>query len=89
MMISKISACMFGLLLLACLSQSIRVDPNNSLFVEQYNRYAVFHGVNAVYKIHPFHPDLNTFSANFSLTDHDLLNLKNWGMNVIRLHAAW
>ena len=78
--------CTSLLILLTC---SIRVDPNTSLFVDQYNRYSVFHGVNAVFKTFPFHPDLNTFSTNYSLTDYDLENLKHWGMNVIRLHAAW
>mgnify|MGYP000928100647 CR=1 FL=1 len=68
---------------------SIKVDSNNSLFVDQFGRYRVYHGVNAVYKTHPFHPNIVDFSTNYSLTDHDLLNLKNWGMNVIRLHAAW
>lgn len=79
------------ILLVLCLfmAQSIRVDPENSLFVDQYNRYTVYHGINTVYKIHPFHPDLVNFSTNYSLTDHDLLNLRNWGMNVIRLHCAW
>jgi endoglycosylceramidase len=78
-----------ALLLLLGVVSSVRVDPNNSMFVDQYNRYTVYHGVNAVYKIYPFHPNLVEFSANYSLTDHDLLNLRNWGMNVIRLHAAW
>lgn len=80
----------FIYILLTILSiQTIRVDTNNSLFVDQYNRYTIYHGVNAVYKIYPFHPDLNTYNSNYSLTDHDLINLKNWGMNVIRLHCAW
>ena len=70
-------------------THSIKVDSNNSLFVDQFGRYRVYHGVNAVYKTHPFHPNIVDFSTNYSLTDHDLLNLKNWGMNVIRLHAAW
>lgn len=76
-------------LLIILTATSIRVDSNTSLFVDQYNRYTVFHGVNAVYKTHPFHPNLYEYSSNYSLTDRDLLNLKNWGMNVIRLHAAW
>ncbi len=67
----------------------VRVDPESSLFVDQFGRFAVFHGVNAVYKTFPFHPNLVEFSTNYSLTDHDLLNLRGWGMNVIRLHAAW
>lgn len=71
------------------LSCSIKVDPNNTLFVDQFGRYRIYHGVNAVYKTYPFHPNLVNFSTNYSLTDHDLFNLKHWGMNVIRLHAAW
>lgn len=59
------------------------------MFVDQYGRFTVYHGVNAVYKIAPFHPDLEHFSTNYSLTDHDLYNLRHWGMNVIRLHCAW
>ena len=72
-----------------CITSSIKVDTNNSLFVDQFGRYRIYHGVNAVYKTHPFHPNLVDFSTNYSLTDHDLFNLKNWGMNVIRLHASW
>lgn len=68
---------------------SIKVDPENSLFVDQYNRYRIYHGVNVVFKTSPFYPDTEHFSTNFSLTDTDLYNLKNWGMNVIRLHIAW
>lgn len=76
-------------LLLFVATTAYRVDPNNSLFLDQYNRYTIFHGVNAVYKTYPFHPNLVEFSTNYSLTDQDLINLKNWGMNAIRLHAAW
>lgn len=39
-------------------AKAYRVDPNNSLFLDQYNRYTIFHGVNAVYKTYPFHPNL-------------------------------
>ena len=85
----KISTKLFIVALLLIVVQTVKVDPNNSLFVDSYNRYRIFHGVNAVYKTHPFHPDLVNFSTNYSLTDHDLQNLKDWGMNTIRLHAAW
>ena len=74
---------LFGL----CLN--LKVDTANSLFLDQYGRYRVYHGVNAVYKIFPFHPDLTNFNSNYSLTDHDLYNLKHWGMNAIRLHCSW
>lgn len=75
--------------LLICLISAIKVNPENSMFVDQYNRYTIYHGVNAVYKIFPFHPDLKNFNTNYSLTEEDLSNLRNWGMNVIRLHCAW
>lgn len=76
-------------ILLTLPTSTLKVDSNTSLFVDQYGRYAIYHGVNVVFKTYPFYPDLEHFNTNFSLTDHDLLNLKEWGMNVIRLHAAW
>ena len=90
LIIMKIStSILLGLLSFLLAVQTIKVDPDNSLFVDQYGRYTIFHGVNAVYKTHPFHPNLVEFSTNYSLTDQDLKNLKNWGMNSLRLHAAW
>ena len=75
--------------LLSLCVNSIKVDADTSLFVDQYNRFRIYHGVNAVFKTAPFYPETEQFSTNFSLTDADLYNLKNWGMNVIRLHIAW
>ncbi len=40
------------------LGSTISVDPDTTLFVDQYGRYAVFHGVNAVQKLFPFYPRL-------------------------------
>lgn len=74
---------------LVCSSVSISVDTNNTLFLDQYGRYAVFHGVNAIQKLFPFYPKLDHFDSNYSLADMDLANLKGWGLNVIRLHVAW
>ena len=49
----------------------------------------IFHGVNTVYKTFPFYPDTENYNSNYSLTDLDLQNLRNWGFNHIRLHIAW
>lgn len=67
----------------------ISVDPDSTLFLDQYGRYMVFHGVNAVQKLFPFYPKLDHFDSNYSLADVDLQNLRGWGFNVIRLHVAW
>lgn len=81
----------FLLLLFSILyaSQGIHVDTNNTLFVDQYGRYAVFHGVNCVQKLFPFYPKLDEYDVNRSLADLDLQRLRGWGFNVIRLHVAW
>lgn len=78
-----------ALLLILC-SHSITVDPNTTLFLDQYGRYTVFHGVNAIQKLFPFYPkNLDHFDSNYSLSDMDLSNLRGWGFNHIRLHVAW
>ena len=60
------------LVLLVCFSLGMHVDTNNTLFVDQYGRYAILHGVNCVQKLFPFYPVLDHFDANHSLTDIDL-----------------
>jgi hypothetical protein len=47
----------FILALLFTTITSLRVDPESSLFIDQYNRTTIFHGVNTVYKTFPFYPD--------------------------------
>lgn len=67
----------------------IRVDPNTQHFVDEYGRVRIFHGVNVVYKVPPFLPDLTKFDPQNSLTDDDLTNLHQWGFNVVRFYASW
>lgn len=54
-------------------SLNISVDPDTTLFLDEYGRYRVFHGVNAVQKLFPFYPKyLDHFDSNYSLSDVDL-----------------
>lgn len=87
----KLLHCLLLVLVLGCWQvKSIKVDPDSTLFLDQYGRFAVFHGVNAVQKLAPFYPPkLDHFDSNYSLSDIDLENLRGWGFNVIRLHVAW
>jgi endoglycosylceramidase len=87
---SKFNISLFFLFLTQiCLIKTLKVDTKSSLFIDQYNRSLIYHGVNVVFKTFPFYPETEKFNSNFSLTDMDLYNLKHWGMNTIRLHVAW
>jgi len=68
---------------------SIQVDPNTQQFIDEYGRVRIFHGVNVVYKLPPFLPNLTDFDPQNSLTDVDLNNLQQWGFNVIRFYTSW
>jgi endoglycosylceramidase len=67
----------------------IQVDPNSQQFIDEYGRVRIFHGVNVVYKIPPYLPDLTNFDPQNSLTNDDLNNLHQWGFNVIRFYTSW
>jgi endoglycosylceramidase len=90
-----ISKTLVLLILLVTLSTSkitkkLKVDPKTQLFVDEDGLEHIFHGVNVVYKPFPFYPpNLDSFDPDNSFAKEDLLNLKKWGMNVIRLHVAW
>jgi endoglycosylceramidase len=72
-----------------CELSRIQVDPNSQHFVDEYGRVRIFHGVNVVYKLPPFLPNLTDFDPQNSLTEDDLNNLHKWGFNVIRFYTAW
>jgi endoglycosylceramidase len=67
----------------------IQVDPNTQQFIDEYGRVRIFHGVNVVYKIPPYLPNLTYFDPQNSLTNDDLDNLHQWGFNVIRFYTSW
>ncbi|EAL72387.1 hypothetical protein DDB_G0270074 [Dictyostelium discoideum AX4] len=67
----------------------IKVNPANQFFIDQYNRVRLFHGVNVVYKIPPFHPSLEGFDPVTSFSSQDIENLVEWGFNAVRLGVMW
>jgi endoglycosylceramidase len=52
-------------------------------------RTLIYHGVNAVYKLPPYHPATTGFDATTTLSDIDAANLQRWGFNVVRLGVLW
>lgn len=52
-------------------------------------RSVIFHGVNIVYKVHPYLPQRDEFHSQLSLTDAELDDLVKWGFNFVRLGVMW
>jgi endoglycosylceramidase len=67
----------------------IKIDPNTHNFIDSTRSTYMFHGVNAVYKVPPWIPNTETWSATESLTDRDIKDLASWGFNVVRLGVMW
>lgn len=65
------------------------VDPASQMFIDEQGRVRIFHGVNAVYKIDPWYPQLDGFNTNVSLSVQDAELLASWGFNVVRLGVMW
>jgi len=67
----------------------IGVNPATRQFVDDEGRSVIFHGVNVVYKMDPYIPSTGEFDPANSLNDEDIINLKSWGMNFVRLGVMW
>ena len=67
----------------------VYVDPKTRSLRDKLGRHLILHGVNVVYKIAPYIPDMETFDSQNSLTDTDIQNLTDWGFNFVRLGVMW
>ena len=67
----------------------VSLDPWSRHFVDGYGRARVFHGVNVVYKRAPYIPNIDAYDPQLSMSDEDIMNLQNWGVNVVRLGVMW
>jgi endoglycosylceramidase len=78
-------------LLIAISTASIfKINKDSQMFVDNFNRERLFHGVNVVYKLAPFYPPIrDRFHPSESFSEIDMQNLQSWGLNVIRLHVAF
>ncbi|KAJ3444958.1 hypothetical protein M0812_10820 [Anaeramoeba flamelloides] len=66
-----------------------RLINNSNHFVDSSGRIVLFRGVNAVYKIFPYHPSLDGFDAKTSLVKEDFELLRSLGFNAVRLGVMW
>lgn len=67
----------------------IKIDPESRHFLDESGRVRIFHGVNAVYKVPPYHPDLEQWGPQTSMTERDVDDLAEWGFNFVRLGTMW
>lgn len=63
-----------------------RIRIRDKWFVDDQQRVVVFHGVNVVHKKAPWTP---TEPFNDLTNETQLVNLKQWGFNVVRLGLMW
>lgn len=70
-------------------SPTVWIDSENRVVRDADHRQLLLHGVNVVYKVPPYMPDGKTWSAQDSLTDSDIADLKSWGFNFVRLGVMW
>jgi len=67
----------------------LRIDRESGHFIDSAGRVLILHGVNVVQKNFPWHPSLGSFDSRSSLNAEDMMNLKNWGFNAVRLGVMW
>ena len=80
---------MLSLLATTTLAMGVKIDTGKQLFRDAKGRHLIFHGVNAVYKMDPYIPSSGNFTADTSLDDRDIKDLKDWGINQVRLGVMW
>ena len=80
-------------LLLACLAvasaSTIRLHPEHRLYTDEFGRERYFHGLNVVYKSHPYLAPYESFDSEVSFSEEDMAYFEEWGLNVIRLGLIW
>jgi endoglycosylceramidase len=67
----------------------IQIDSENRIFRDGSGRHTLFHGFNVIYKVPPYIPDEAAFDPQNSLSNEDIADLKNWGVNFVRLGVMW
>ena len=66
------------------------IDIFDKVFIEASGRQVLLHGVNMITNKDPYIPNMEgEFDTEFSVTEQDLTNLSDWGINFVRLGSPW
>eukprot|EP01133_Synstelium_polycarpum_P008230 gene8230-9677_t len=68
---------------------NIIVNPETKRFLDTYGREVYMHGMNVIQKNPPFIPIYDHFNTGNSFSREDMINMQEWGMNVVRLGVMW
>ena len=63
----------------------LKVNPETNRIEDEQGRERFFHGINIVIKTPPYIPEVNEFNPGNSLSEKDMTDMKEWGLNVVRL----
>lgn len=63
-----------------------KIGIKDKWFIDEKNRIVLFHGINAIRKEFPWIPNKKEQDMT---NDSQLLNLKKWGFNTVRLGLMW
>lgn len=76
-------------LLLLCAVAVSAIHIHNRKLHDDQNREIRFHGTNIVVKVPPYIPRTDSYDPEWSFCEEDMLKLKQWGFNGIRLGMMW
>ncbi|KAL4454600.1 hypothetical protein ABPG74_021805 [Tetrahymena malaccensis] len=68
---------------------AFKVNTTTHQIVDEQGRERIFHGVNTVVKVKPYIPYIDAFEPCMSVSEQDFKNMKEWGLNAIRLGTMW
>ena len=72
-----------------CSLPALHVEEGTGKIINSDNEEVILHGVNVVYKVDPWIPELEKWDPLTSFTSKDMNLLQVWGFNVVRLGVMW
>ena len=88
-MIMKLNPTTTLAILFALLVLGSSIHIKNRKLHDDEGREIRFHGTNVVVKVPPYIPRTDQYDTEWSFCEEDMLQLKKWGFNGIRLGMMW
>lgn len=76
-------------LCLTSLMFAMKINTEEGNYKDEFNRTVIYHGVNVVVKLPPYLPTTESFDPFMSLSSEDMVIMKKFGFNLVRLGVIW